>query len=227
MPYYWSENARIGLRFLSAWNREHAIPEQEILKAEKALNCRFPETLRHFYLDWGNYFELTKTRANIYRPWECKIRTNHLMISEENQWVYSHGIELLNIQDPNPSVEYVVNGGKADDWLLSHERVSDHLDGILFGHAFASRRLSGAYGCLLNPDQGDSHEILLGIGFSKIVLKSNVLGIFPEFGSEWPMYYNHSAIVSLYPTGIVIKAQSRQSIDALDALMDIKWDDRW
>jgi len=125
------------------------------------------------------------------------------------KWVYSIGIRLFTLDDPNPPVYYVVNGEETENWMLSHGRISDYLDCILFGHAFALQTLNGAYGSLKSSNQDRLDRSLVKEGFNQIILNSSVFGLFPQIKSKWPIYFNESMIISVYQKGIAIKAVSK------------------
>ncbi|MEE0265754.1 MAG: hypothetical protein UD936_09025 [Acutalibacteraceae bacterium] len=70
--------------------------EKEIMNVENSLNIKLPESLRGFYLMFGNDLDLLKSMYNIALPEELYVQDNILILAKENQNICGYGINILN-----------------------------------------------------------------------------------------------------------------------------------
>ena len=101
-------------------------------------------------MDWGNHNQLTSTTHIIFHPSKCYIKESRLVFAVENQWVFFWGIKISDIKEDNPPVYYAYNVDTTFEWNLIHQKTSQFIDWLLFGHAFhdESNPFSGGFGLI-------------------------------------------------------------------------------
>lgn len=227
MPYHWSENAKIGLSFLPEWHPGCAISERELRMAEDHIDIRFPTVLRNFYLDWGNHKELTTTTHHVLHPSQCYIKDSQLIFAVENQAVLFWGIALSHLEEDNPPVDFAYNEGSSFEWRVLHQKASQFLDWLLFGHAFHDETdlYRGGFGLVESYERLSTFLELRK--FSLIQLDSTSWGLRPESEErKWPIYYTDDSLLTICP-GLSIKTSNPDVIAELDRTLEVKWQYVW
>jgi hypothetical protein len=194
MPFMWSEHASHVTSLYRPWRPGDGYPAEVILKAEASLGIRLPKTLCAFYQSWGAREDLTQIRDTLLAPQELTFHSDALVFCTENQSVLYWAILQQSLAEDNPPVHFAeVTWGQSNDqpeigpWQMSHERVSDFLDALAYGHAFAGGALHG----------GRSHEPvderrveLLQQNWQQVKIRSVRWGFIPDPVAErsWPLY---------------------------------------
>ena len=200
------------------------VPENELFMPNQK-EIKFPTVLRKFYADWGKHKELTSTIDLILHPSECFLQSGYLVFAIENQSVFFWGIDIKVVNYDDPPVYFAYNEDNIDDWNLSHDSISDFLDGITFGHAFADLYAHGAY--TWNDLPTNFHDILMKNGFKRTNINSHMWGLRIELASKpWGIYHKEGVILNPF-SGLAIKAKSQEEVWHIANLLKVKWEKAW
>lgn len=225
MTFLWSENAKIGLRFLAEWNEECRIPEKVIDEAESRLKIKFPTILRSFYSDWGGHQELVSTTHQLFKPSECSTKGSYLIFAVENQYVFFWGIRIEDLQTNNPPVYYAYNEGNELDWSLIHNSTTQFLDWLLFGHVFGREALKGGFG--LMDGSKALVKFLESNDFSEIQLDSAPWGLRMESDERpWQIFYNETTLIT-FDESVSYVSEDQSVAKILNGLANIEWQYLW
>ena len=233
--YLWSENASWILSVYEPWQRGDGYSEEAISEAEDIVGTRLPERLRSFYRSWGRREDITRSRERLILPDVCLIFPDAVVICIENQGTIFWSILRESFADPNPSVHLAEVAWSPDDdtpsvgpWRLSYEHLSDFLDALILGHAFAKGALHGAYA--LPHTYGDKnvrHEVATSGKYAEKVIRSVPWGIIPDaMERRWAVFFDNGVIVDCM-WFLSVAANCAEEIDKVADLLQVVWQDRW
>ncbi len=86
------------------WDESFGNTIDEVNESETRLNLTLPEPLKDYYITLGKHDEFMDADYHVYPLSDLIIKDEALVFCEENQGLAEWGIQLININLPNPQV---------------------------------------------------------------------------------------------------------------------------
>jgi hypothetical protein len=86
------------------WDESFGNTIDEVNESENRLNLTLPEPLKDYYITLGKHDEFMDADYHVYPLSDLIIKDDALVFCEENQGLAEWGIQLININLPNPQV---------------------------------------------------------------------------------------------------------------------------
>ncbi len=224
MTFHWSPHAPHILSLFRSWEEGDGYSSDGLASAEDRLNLRFPTVLRRFYQAWGNRSDLTCQVQSLLLPHEAFFQSNSLVFCVENQGVWFWAIPGARLDEENPPVVTAWNEEGDVLWQPSHDRLSDFLDYLTYGHALAEGGLHGAY----------SHEwtdtallSLIQDHYREIQLPSYPAGLIPDHAARpWSLFVGRGCVLAP-GLRVAVAADTSDIVDQISNTLHVTWRRRW
>jgi hypothetical protein len=231
--YLWSENAHWILSVYEPWERGDGYSEEVVREAEAVIGTQLPELLRSFYRSWGRREEMIGYRDYLILPDARLVFPDAVVIAVENQGTIYWSILRNSLADSNPSVYSAeIDWSDGTDtpnigpWRLSHEHVSDFLDGLILGHAFVKGAVHGAHAYTL-LSRSVQYEVVASRKYPEKEISSTPWrGITGDTERRWSVFVGDGIIIDC-SWSLSVAANSAGKIDEVADLLQVSWQDRW
>ncbi len=224
MAFHWSPHAPHILSLFREWQYGDGYEADRIALAEGRLNLRFPTVLRRFYEAWGNRVDLTCQVQSLFLPHEVFIQSNSLVFCVENQGVWFWAIPCARLGEEDPPVVTAWNDEGDLVWQPSHDRLSDFLDYLTYGHALAEGGLHGAY----SHEWTDKNLLsLIQHHYREVQLPSYPAGLIPDLAlRSWSLFVGCGFVLD---GGLRVRIATRTSeiVDQIGATLQVTWERQW
>jgi hypothetical protein len=100
----------VATRLIDDWfekvpaSAQHGFAIGDVVAAERRLGVVFPDSLREWYLEFGNLSKVWNLQDRLIPPSELEIAEGRLIIVRENQNVVQWSIETASFGNPDPPV---------------------------------------------------------------------------------------------------------------------------
>lgn len=226
MSYQWSRNAIHIQSLFRPWEMGDGWEESSVNSAEQALSIRFPTVLRNFYLSWGKRSDYNHSNDVLLEPKETFEHLGHLVICIENQAVNFWGIPIIQLNEPDPPVNYIYNEKTDTEWKPSQKQLTSFLDVLLYHHAFAAHGVSAQ----VPEERWSTIKGLVIKHYTELQLDSTPWGIRPsEEFDHWTLYIKPGIAidVSSLSVGLFASARKGEDLQDLENLIGLKLEKAW
>lgn len=227
--FRWSSNAAHIQSLFRPWNAGDGWDESKVVSAEQSLSISFPPILRNFYLSWGKRSDYTRSNDILLDPQEVFEHYDHIVFGVENQAVMFWGIARDELDNEDPPVQFIYNESDDTKWKPSHSHLSDFLDALLYHHAFAKGAIHGA-SINVAKDRIDNTIELVKHNYSALQLDSSPWGMVPPEDAPWTLYIKPGIAIDvsfITDVGLFATSQAEESLQELEDLIGMKWEDAW
>jgi len=224
MMFHWSARAPHIQTLFAPWRSGDGYSAETISAAESTLDLHLPLLLHSFYQAWGNRADLTRQVQTLLSPPELFVQSAALIICVENQAVWYWGVPCVALHEDDPPIVTARNEEPDLIWQPSHDRLSDFLDYLTYGHALAGGALHGAYS---QEWMDESKELLLRQHYDEQLLPSYPEGLIPDLKLRpWSLFVGEGFVIE---GGLQIAAVARNMalLEDIKDVLQITWGYRW
>lgn len=231
MPYVWSENARHIQSLYRPWQEVDGYDEEVIRAAEARLGYRLPAKLRALYQNWGARDDMLRKNEYVLPPEDLFIASDMLIFCYTQPGSSVWGMPLSVPNDNPPVYSGDVNystptsdSGEIEIGPLSHERLSDFLDALIYNHAFCGGSLHGGW----------SHEVwtlewekILERDWDKVAVKSVRWGLTGDtLPRLWPLYVRDGQAIDAI-SRLIVATRTEKDLRVIAQALDVTWNKQW
>lgn len=231
MSIAWSEHAEHVQTLFAPWRPGDGYAEDDVRAAETLLSITLPATLRAFYRAWGRRDDLARRSDRLLAPGELFVESGALVLCVENQAVLYWAIpcEALAADDPPvcfARLAWAADGEEPDvgPWELSHDHVSDFLDGLAYHHAFCGDAMHGG----TSREHADARRLArVKLHWRESIIRSAPWGLIPDSTPRsWPIYIRDGQAI-VWSDRFLAAARSPEDLDQIAQVVELSWQRRW
>jgi hypothetical protein len=229
MTYQWSDNSDHILSLYRPWTADDGYSTEELLKAEAAQRFAFPEALHRFYHDWGRHSDLAPFRVQIIHPADVQAIGEAVVFAKADQGTLYWAFPRLRVKHADPPVHYMcVDRPLAEAvrykwWSTCHDHLSDFLDGLAYGHAFAGGALHGG---MSQQQLDDSQLAMLKRRWPEITIHSSPRGVPPGPPTTWTIYGAPGQAIDI-GRGVCAASAIADGLEEIQQALGLTWDVTW